>query len=204
MKLLWAASVWEYCSALWCALRCWIFLIFHIVEHPDDFQYRTIPNILSAQRRSQLFSSPSFTRSFCVCRLTSQPTNFHSLNFCSFSIQLFFFRIFSAKPNALNTLFRISASVEVKCDVLWWSKGVAKRKSFHESVYYLGELEVLHTISSSIFTFFVLLLFFPRSHFSQYTLHFICKREDKMMAKETKDWFASAMVGLFDVLLRPR
>lgn len=160
MKLLCAPLVWEYCSALWCALRCWIFLMFHIVEHPGDFQYYTILNILSARRRSQLFSS-SFTRFLCVCvcRLTSQATNFHSLNFCSFSIQFFFSSSFC--KTKCSELFRISASVEVKWDVLWLSKGVAKRKLFHESVYYLGELEVLHTISSSIPTFFVVLAFFP-------------------------------------------
>lgn len=129
---------------------CRIFLIFHIVKHPDDLKYMVLHN------RSTILSVCVF---YFLCVSVqfdfTSTTNFHSLNFCSFSIYLVFASPFLCR----SQLFRIlCGETTPKWDIPEAKVQKKQHRVLHDSVpwYYLSELRVLHTICSSISIYYVL------------------------------------------------
>lgn len=181
MKLLWAPSVWEYCSALWCALRCWIFLTFHIVEHPDDFPDYTILNILSARQRSRFSRLLSLAPCVYVVWLHKQPIFIHWI-FAAFQFRFFFssFFVFLLPNEMLWTLY-FESRRRSKWNAMYCGEAKVLQKENCSMNQYITLVNWKFCIQSvAAFPLFLGWLFSHRSRFPIYILHFICWREDKL------------------------
>lgn len=146
-------------SVGWCRRD---FLPFYIVKQSDDFQY-TLLRILCSQFSSYfLLLSLDFT-SNSQCSFIEFLQAFNFTRSCILSLSLYACLFSSTIPQLLQQQIRQrKKDLLGKMEFSGWQR-CAKKALLRATLYYLGELRILHTISSNISILFSMCFSFSLS-----------------------------------------
>lgn len=132
-------------SVGWCRRD---FLPFYIVKQSDDFQY-TLLRILCSQFSSYfLLLSLDFT-SNSQCSFIEFLQAFNFTRSCILSLSLYACLFSSTIPN-ITAANKATKKRFTRQNGIFWLAKVCEKALLRDTLYYLGELRILHTISSNI------------------------------------------------------